>query len=252
MIETIETTQHIKTIAKYTEIAIFRKSNIAVKLKRLNVPYAKRSIWEAGYFDKDFNFRHVYFSDLKEITNSLLYIDGIEEVSNADGTTDFVLNKSNHVFHPINDEQNEDLDAYICEQLKEGDFIEKLYDIVKESSIVLQCNRKYKHTEPAGYSEFDRLFQSISKPVITGNKKAFDYIKITINCSTTINADKIKEYRQQLDEKVIQSLEKDNTFNKYGIPVSMLEISDLVLTTDKRLVYTFDLKKALRTILKTD
>ena len=54
---------------------------------------------------------------------------------------------------------------------------------------------------------------------------------------------KLKKYQREIYQQVIQRLEKDRQFKKYGVPVNFLKISNVTLLRDFSLEFIFELKE---------
>lgn len=53
----------------------------------------------------------------------------------------------------------------------------------------------------------------------------------------------VKKYQREIYQQVIQRLEKDRQFKKYGVPVNFLKISNVTLLRDFSLEFIFELKE---------
>lgn len=144
------------------------------------------------------------------------------------------------IFVPINRTRNKMVDTMIFRKLQEGDNVRKLHEIVKT-----YC---YGGPLEGNFTEFDRLFQRFEKPYIDEIYGEFSYAKIIVNCASTVTVEDVKKYKSKLHQKVLKELEESKEFKKYEIPITILQISNLVLTRDKRLEYTIDVKNELRNL----
>jgi len=144
-------------------------------------------------------------------------------------------------YYPINMDRNLVLDRNILRHLKEGEHISRLTELA--GTIYL------KRSEFQGYSDFERLFQKIQKPVIMTEDNCFQYAKIYVNCSISVTIEDIKKHKKELDKWALNTLENHSSFKKLQLPITALALGNLVLTRDKRLEYTFEIKKELRELL---
>lgn len=107
----------------------------------------------------------------------------------------------------------------------------------------------FKPTEkPAGVNRFVTL---IEKPIIERktdnlNKDTFDFIKVSINLMKTLEEDErqrlAKEYYEEIKDMVVDKIEKYKPFIKYGVPINVLELSDVRLTKDACMLFIFEVK----------
>lgn len=141
------------------------------------------------------------------------------------------------IFIPVNREKNKRMDTMVLDKLQSGEHVSRLHEIVKK------CHFGILGPD---YNEFDRLFQKIEKPYVEGIDGDFSYAKVIVNCASTITIEDVRTHKTKLDQRVIRTLEKTGEFKKYNLPVTALQVSNLILTRDKRLEYTFDIKKEIR------
>jgi len=53
----------------------------------------------------------------------------------------------------------------------------------------------------------------------------------------------VKKYQHEIYQRVIQRMETDRSFKRYGVPINFLEISDVTLLRDFSLEFIFELKE---------
>lgn len=109
------------------------------------------------------------------------------------------------------------------------------------------------HRTPQKLSPLDQLIQYIARPVyerVPGNDnvKTFDRIRITVGLpryqfnSWEALQSEVKKYQHEIYQRVIQRMETDRSFKRYGVPINFLEISDVTLLRDFSLEFIFELK----------
>lgn len=107
---------------------------------------------------------------------------------------------------------------------------------------------------PQEITPIDRLVQYVAPPVyerVPGNKNeaTFDRVRVTVGLpryqfsSWEALQNEVKKYRHEIYQQVIQQLEKDRQFKKYGVPINFLKISNATLLRDFSLEFIFELKE---------
>lgn len=110
------------------------------------------------------------------------------------------------------------------------------------------------HNVPQSPSPIDRLVQYIAPPVYervlgNDNKNTFDRIRITVGLPRyQFNSwgglqNEVKKYQNEIYQRVVQKLETDRQFKRYGVPLYFLKLSDVTLLRDFSLEFIFELKK---------
>ena len=110
------------------------------------------------------------------------------------------------------------------------------------------------HRTPQELSPLDQLIQYIARPVyerVPGNDnvKTFDRIRITVGLpryqfnSWEALQNEVKKSQYEIYQRVIQRLETDRPFKRYGVPINFLEISNVTLLRDFSLEFIFELKE---------
>lgn len=113
---------------------------------------------------------------------------------------------------------------------------------------------KLAHRTPQELTPLDQLIQYIARPVyerVPGNDnvKTFDRIRITVGLpryqfnSWEALQSEVKKYQHEIYQRVIQRMETDRSFKRYGVPINFLEISDVTLLRDFSLEFIFELKE---------
>lgn len=186
---------------------------------------------KVGYFDGDGVFREV--SEEKAISMNF------PELAVFDSGR-LYLRKWFTYSTPLKDENGRVLQMSIA-LLKEGDTIDDLYHY-------LNTLKPKKHALPEG---LDRFMAKMGKPEFvreTGNRnmKSFDFIYLDVFIVHTWETDRIqyiKDNLPEIKERVIEHLQKYKSFQKYGVPVGFLKITNITLTHDDALHFVFELKE---------
>lgn len=121
--------------------------------------------------------------------------------------------------------------------------------------IFLKTKLAYKPSQ--ALSPIDRLVQYIAPPIyerVPGNRDeaTFDRIRIMVGLpryqfdSWEALQNEVKKYQYEIYQQVIQKLEKDRPFKRYGVPVSFLKLSDVTLLRDFSLEFIFEWKEQKR------
>ena len=109
------------------------------------------------------------------------------------------------------------------------------------------------HRVPQELSHVDRLVQSIALPTYeripgNNNKATFDRVRMTVGLpryqfnSWEALQNEVKKYQKEICQRVVQRLEKDRQFRKYGIPINFLKVSDVIMRRDFSMEFIFELK----------
>ena len=117
--------------------------------------------------------------------------------------------------------------------------------------IFLETEMVYK--TPQEPTAFDRLVQSIAPPIyehLPENKSraTFDRIRVIVGLSRyqfhswENLRNEVEKYRHEIYRKVLQKVEKDRRFKKYGIPVNFLKIDSATLLRDFSIEIVLELK----------
>ncbi|MBS5505306.1 MAG: hypothetical protein KHX28_04225 [Oscillospiraceae bacterium] len=110
------------------------------------------------------------------------------------------------------------------------------------------------HKEQNSQSPVDQLVQYIGPPIyerIPENQKesTFDRIRVSVGLPrykfTSLKAlrNEIKKYRREIYQQVVQKLEKDRQFKKYGVPINILKLSNVTFLHDFSMEFIFELKE---------
>ena len=121
-----------------------------------------------------------------------------------------------------------------------------------------ECISVFLETElvrhvPRKPSPVDRLAQAIAPPVfehVPENKdeSTFDRIRITVGLpryhfdSWKALQKEVKKYQPEIYRRVLQRLEQDRQFKRYGVPLNFLKLSNAILLRDFSMEYIFELK----------
>lgn len=129
----------------------------------------------------------------------------------------------------------------------------------KVGATLEECIEIFLKTElacavPQELTPIDQLMQYIASPVYERDSEntdeaTFDYIRITVglpryrfNSWETLQ-NEVKNHQKEIYQRVIQKLEKDRQFKKYGIPVDFLKMSNATLLRNFSIEFIFELKK---------
>lgn len=104
------------------------------------------------------------------------------------------------------------------------------------------------------WSMIDRLIQRISSPKyerVPGNTNTatFDRIRVMVSLPRYLFPtwndlrQAVVDNRKEIDRRVLGKIETDFRFNKYGVPLNVLRLSEIVLRNDYSLEYIFELKE---------
>lgn len=134
----------------------------------------------------------------------------------------------------------------IFHRMRDGDTLNRIYDIVK----ALKINENREPRRDGVYKYLSR--ENVSIKFTPENDKYFDYIFVEMNCLSSVTVNDIKQSKNLFDSFVLDKIKSSDRFNKYGISINFLKLGNVVLTADKRLQYTFELKEKLNEICKVD
>lgn len=107
---------------------------------------------------------------------------------------------------------------------------------------------------PTAHSYIERLIQGIGSPEYervpeNQNEKTFDRIRIQVVLPRYMfqTWDELKaavqENRLEIDRRVLDRIQNDRQFKKFGVPVNFIKMSDVTLLRDHTLEYIFELKE---------
>lgn len=120
-----------------------------------------------------------------------------------------------------------------------------------------ECIRIFLKTElvqgaPQDQSPLDRLVQYIHSPTYERvpenlDETTFDYIRMIVGLprykfdSREALQDEVEKYQQEIYQQVVQKLENDRQFKRYGVPIEFIKLSDVILRHDFSIEYIFEL-----------
>lgn len=125
---------------------------------------------------------------------------------------------------------------------------------ILEDCIKIFLKTELVHRESQELSPIDRLVQYISPFVYervpeNKNEFTFDRIRVTVGLpryqfnSWEALRNEVKKYQREIYQRVIQKLQKDRQFKKYGVPISFLKLSEVTLLHDFSIEFIFELKE---------
>lgn len=103
-------------------------------------------------------------------------------------------------------------------------------------------------------SPVDRLVQYISPPMYERvpenmDESTFDRIRITVGLpryqfdSWEAVRNEVEKHQVEIRQRVIQKLENERQFKKYGVPINFLKLSDVILLRNFSIEFIFELKE---------
>ncbi len=100
-------------------------------------------------------------------------------------------------------------------------------------------------------SGLDRFLVRIEKPLIirfpdNPNTRTFDIIKVQILLCSTWESDipeYVKQHEAKIINRVIEKIDKDRSFKKYGVPVNILTMTSAEYLTKDTLELIFEVKR---------
>lgn len=121
-----------------------------------------------------------------------------------------------------------------------------------------ECIKIFLKTEiarhvPQKVTPVDRLVQYIAPARYervpgNNNELTFDRIRITVGLPRyqfrlweTLR-DEVQKYRHEIYQRVVQKLETERQFKKYGVPINFLKLSEVILLRDYSMEFIFELK----------
>ena len=133
-------------------------------------------------------------------------------------------------------------------QFKVGATLEEYIEIFLKTALACAV--------PQELTPIDQLMQYIASPVYERDSEntdeaTFDHIRITVglpryrfNSWETLQ-NEVKNHQKEIYQRVIQKLEKDRQFKKYGIPVDFLKMSNATLLRSFSIEFIFELNLKL-------
>lgn len=123
-----------------------------------------------------------------------------------------------------------------------------------EECVGIFLNTELAHRSPQEPSPVDRLVQYIAPPICerdpeNKNKATFDRIRVTVGLpryhfhSWESLCSEVKKYQRRIYQQVVQKLEHNRQFKKYGVPISFLTLSHVMLLRDFSMEFIFELKE---------
>ena len=134
----------------------------------------------------------------------------------------------------------------VIEGLKIGDSIKTMSDNIKQERERISKEYKAKHSEDS----IDRFITKISTPILerardNPKKGTFDFIRVDVGIVEIWKGSR-KEYicqnQKEITRRVLAKVEDSKQFQRIGVPINFLKISEITLTRDSILEYLFELK----------
>ena len=123
-----------------------------------------------------------------------------------------------------------------------------------EDCIGIFLQTELAHHVTQELSTIDRLVQHIAPPVYervpgNDNNATFDHIRMSVGLpryqfnSWEALRDEIKKYQRGIYQRVIEKLEQDRQFKRYGVPINFLKLDHVMLLRDFSVEFIFQLKE---------
>ena len=95
--------------------------------------------------------------------------------------------------------------------------------------------------------QFASILQELSKPKVEFRKrdktsKMFDFIVVTLSCTSRVDIPYVKKNRKLIDRCVLQAIKRHRTFQKSELSLNYFKLGSLRLTKDGVLEYVFECK----------
>lgn len=95
--------------------------------------------------------------------------------------------------------------------------------------------------------QFASILQELSKPKVEFRKrdrtsKMFDFIVVTMSCTSRVDIPYVKKNRKLIDRYVVQTIKGHRTFQKSELSLNYFKLGSLRLTKDGVLEYVFECK----------
>lgn len=130
-------------------------------------------------------------------------------------------------------------------RFQEGATLDECIDIFLQTGI-----RKI----PESDSMMDRLVTSMEPASYervpeNKNEKTFDFIRVYVNLSSTFYntwedlLEGVKTHKREIHQMVLDKIQNDRRYKKFGVPINVLKLSNLVLSRHYFLEYIFELKE---------
>lgn len=142
-----------------------------------------------------------------------------------------------------------------CFRMKRDVSIEEFKDLIKHVQILREHNRLLKSHKPTPIHDEIESYRLLHYITLSernirierfsgnNNKNTFDMIKIHARITRKYaNVDFIKKHKKEIDEHVLSYLKSCKKFQKFNVSINYLKLTNLVLTKDDILEYTFELK----------
>ena len=103
----------------------------------------------------------------------------------------------------------------------------------------------------SGYEKFiiGMNIDTIGRVYGNNNKDTFDYIRFEVKINSSMQNDSkmhlCRVYKKHIMKHALYTISKDSKFVRYGVPVNILSIDNMVLTNDSRILITFGIKKEI-------
>ena len=120
-----------------------------------------------------------------------------------------------------------------------------------DTFLAVQCEPE--PAVPATYFDIERFVQRISRPSFerepeNQNRRTFDRIRIQVDLPVyryptfSSLAAAVRKHKHAIDQMVLDRLDADHAFHRYGVPLNFLKLTECTLRRDHALEYLFELK----------
>lgn len=136
----------------------------------------------------------------------------------------------------------------IINSLIPGDHITRLLTLAEEVRVEQRTHEERLEKE-RGKTPVERFILTIRKPQIyreygNNNRKTFDFVEVLVFIRSDF-PDKVgffKAHHKEICDMIVEKIEKDKGFQRYGVPISFLELKTLSLSKSDFIRYLFELK----------
>lgn len=126
--------------------------------------------------------------------------------------------------------------------------------MTQQECIGIFLQTELSHKDQQILSPIDRLVQYIARPTYervpgNDNETTFDRIRVTVGLpryrfdSREALKLEVEKYQQKIYQQVVQKIQNERRFKRYGVPINVLRLSNVILLRDFSLEFIFELKE---------